>query len=95
MPKKLDSVQPFHFFASTFAGWGTALNREDAIKVALVHSGSTLAGKGMDVYSVRVGLPHSATYRISNYAPADVPISEREQSRYALKGSKVVALAGN
>jgi hypothetical protein len=81
---RLDSTQDHHFYASTAFAWGTGTTREAAIRMALQNTGD--ATKGLDVYSVRVGLPQSAEYEIEYYTPKGVPLSEKEQARYTLKG---------
>lgn len=88
---QLDSSQDHHFYASTGLGWGTGTTREAAIALALKNSGTAAAG--LSVYSVRVERPQTATYNIEYFTPQGVPISLREQARYALKRGKLVKVA--
>lgn len=93
MPK-LDSTQPYHFFATTAICWETATTRAEAIRKVIKRSGKYVTGEygGIYVGTVRVEEPQSAKYAIEYYNPVGVKCTEALSGHFKVVGKTVVQL---
>lgn len=90
-----ETEQSHHYYATTAIGWAVAPTRAEAIREVLRDAKGQFnpdENGGIYVYSVRVGLPKSANYKMENYQPVNVPLSDALSGSFKMKGKNVIML---